>query len=146
MMTKKQQCTPEATKNSENPSNHPHSGCCGGSGEKSATKEICKSHTVTALTTTNASASCTGKGHTRISVKYNVGFGNLLYIRGNGANLDWNKGLPMKNTKSDEWTWESTTPFTNCEFKVLINDQTFESGPNHQLKSGECVTYVPHFD
>ncbi len=82
---------------------------------------------------------------TRITVKYDVGFSNQLYIRGKGANLSWDKGQSMKNTKSDEWVWETEAHFTQCEFKVLLNDQNYEAGDNHSVKEGSCFVYTPHF-
>jgi hypothetical protein len=58
---------------------------------------------------------------TRVVVKYDVGFNNAIYIRGNGANLSWDKGILLKNVKPDEWVWETDLAFTKCEFKVMIN-------------------------
>ncbi len=91
-------------------------------------------------------ASTTHKsGVTRIKVRYNSGFGNNLFIRGKGANLSWDKGLPLKNLKHDEWVWETTVPFSQCEFKVLINDVHYEQGNNHHLQSGDTSEYTPRF-
>lgn len=86
-----------------------------------------------------------GSQTTRITVKYNVGYGNILYIRGKGANLSWEKGIPLKNIKADEWQWETDKEFSQCEFKVLINDKTYENGENHYLRHSASITYVPHF-
>ncbi len=82
---------------------------------------------------------------TSITVKYNVGFGNALYLRGEGAHLSWNKGLPLKNVREDEWTWETESSFTDLKFKVLINDSVYETGDNHALRCGEKVIYAPKF-
>ena len=83
---------------------------------------------------------------TRITVKYDVGFGSSLFVRGQGAaNLSWNKGTPLKNVRADEWQWETEETFNNCEFKVLINDQEFEMGDNHVVKCGGNVQYSPSF-
>src|SRR5581483_7026379 len=38
---------------------------------------------------------------TSITVKYNVGFGNSLSLRGEGANLSWTHGQALKNVKDD---------------------------------------------
>lgn len=81
----------------------------------------------------------------RITIKYDVGFSNSLYIRGKGASLSWDKGQPLKNSKPDEWVWETTAPFTTCEFKVLINDSEYEIGDNHLLTCGASVHYTPKF-
>ncbi|KIC73388.1 MULTISPECIES: CBM20 domain-containing protein [Candidatus Protochlamydia] len=82
---------------------------------------------------------------TSVLVKYDVGFNNQLYIRGNGANLTWNKGQPLKNIKADEWIWENETPFSSCEFKVLINDNHYEAGENHTITNGCSFIYTPSF-
>lgn len=82
---------------------------------------------------------------TRITIKYDSGFPNQIFIRGKGANLSWEKGLPLKNVKSDEWVWETDAPFTQCEFKVLINDRIYENGDNHLLNAGATLLYTPHF-
>lgn len=83
---------------------------------------------------------------TRIIVKYDVGYANQLYVRGKGANLSWNHGIPLKNIKADEWIWETDSSFKACEFKVLINDQQYEGGQNHPLACGASIQYTPNFD
>lgn len=82
---------------------------------------------------------------TRVTIKFDVGFPNQLYIRGKGANLSWDKGQPLLNIKADEWLWETEAPFTQCEFKILINDRVYENGENHQIHSGSSIVYTPHF-
>lgn len=83
---------------------------------------------------------------TRIAIKYDVGFGNAIYLRGKGALLSWDKGILLRNVKTDEWIWETETPFTSCEFKVLINDKTYELGANHTLTCGSSIQYSPKFN
>lgn len=83
---------------------------------------------------------------TRITVKYNTGFSNQLYIRGCGGDLSWEKGQLLQNVKSDEWIWETDIQFTSCEFKILINDAIYETGKNHHIKGGSVLLYTPHFD
>jgi len=81
----------------------------------------------------------------RVTVKYDVGFSNALYIRGEGANLNWNCGIKMNNICCDEWIWECEVPFHTCAFKVLINDQYYELGGNHIMEQGSHLEYTPHF-
>lgn len=86
------------------------------------------------------------KGPTsKITVKYDVGFSNTLYLRGKGANLSWDRGVTLKNVKNDEWVWETDQSFTTCEFKVLINDKEYEAGANHTLTCGASIQYTPKF-
>ncbi|KIA78742.1 hypothetical protein DB43_DL00120 [Parachlamydia acanthamoebae] len=82
---------------------------------------------------------------TRVVIHYDVGFNNHIYIRGKGADLSWDRGVKLKNVKSDEWVWETDIPFHSCEFKVLINDQIYEEGANHHLKHKGSVQYTPKF-
>jgi hypothetical protein len=82
---------------------------------------------------------------TRITIRYDVGFSNALYLRGNGAHLSWDKGVLLKNLGPDLWFWETSLPFTSCEFKVLINDKEYEIGDNHILSCGATVQYTPMF-
>lgn len=82
---------------------------------------------------------------TRITIQYDVGYPNQFYIRGKGANLSWDKGQPLKNVKPDEWIWETDVHFTQCEFKILINDHVYENGDNHHLNAGSHLVYTPYF-
>lgn len=85
------------------------------------------------------------KSKTRITIKYDAGFPNQLYIRGNGAGLKWDKGTLLKNANTDEWVWETDGPFSTFEFKILINDNQYEVGENHQAHYGANILYSPKF-
>lgn len=84
-------------------------------------------------------------GRARVLIKYNVGFKNNLYIRGHGGGLTWSKGVMLKNIGPDEWVWEPSTPISDCEFKVLINDEKYELGENHHITTGKLFQYTPRF-
>lgn len=87
-----------------------------------------------------------GRKRTRVVVRFDTGPGHHLYIRGQGAGLDWERGLPMSNQGADCWVWETKADIpTDCEFKLLIDDQTYEEGPNHQLVNREICTIRPQF-
>ncbi|MDR2629277.1 MAG: hypothetical protein LBC30_04785, partial [Puniceicoccales bacterium] len=55
-----------------------------------------------------------------VTAEANIGFGNRLYIRGDGCGLSWNKGIVMKYTNDNRWQWEckNAPSKTNFEFKV----------------------------
>lgn len=82
---------------------------------------------------------------TTIVIHYDVGYENQLFIRGNGAELSWDKGILLKNIQSNEWIWETTASFDEIEFKVLINDSCYEQGANHQTTCGSTLHYSPDF-
>lgn len=127
--------------NAEAPQPKKASECCMGTSPCSSKEpSMAHSHAV------HPQAVETRKGpKTRIVVKFDVGFSNTLSIRGHGANLSWERGLPLKNIKSDEWVWETDLPFTAGEFKVLINDRQYEAGENHKLNCGAVIQYTPRF-
>ncbi len=85
------------------------------------------------------------KKKTKITVKFDAGFPNNLFIRGRGADLSWDKGIPLNNVQADEWIWETDRPFATCEFKILINDELYEAGDNHVVQCGAQVIYTPRF-
>lgn len=122
------------------------SGCCGGSGcsASSQSSAVKKSPSIQGVTTFSSSDMKPIK-KTRILIKYDVGYNNNLYLRGKGANLSWDKGIALKNIKSDEWIWETDQSFTPGEFKVLINDKQYETGENHVLTCGANIQYTPNF-
>jgi len=82
---------------------------------------------------------------TRIQVKCDAGFGNTLNIRGQGADLSWGKGIPLKNIKNDEWLFETDKTFLEIEFKILLNDLSYETGQNHLIRHGNYLQYHPKF-
>lgn len=86
-----------------------------------------------------------GSATTRVTIIYNAGFPNNLFIRGKGAGLSWDRGVLLKNVGPDEWVWEINAPFDDCEFKVLINDKQYEQGENHHLHNGAMLKYTPKF-
>lgn len=83
---------------------------------------------------------------TRIVVQLNADFPSPIYLRGEGlSELSWEKGIAMQHTKPDEWVFETETPFTTGEFKVLVNDTTYELGENHPLYPGASIRINPKF-
>ena len=82
---------------------------------------------------------------TFITAKVNIGFGNHLYVRGEGPGLNWDHGIAMDCTGSDLWTATikgATIPVT---FKVLINDTTWSTGNDFTAEPGQSVTVAPTF-
>lgn len=80
-----------------------------------------------------------------IQVNYDVGFNNTLYIRGSGGPLSWEKGLPLENVEASKWTWSTDQLNSPVVFKLLINDELYETGENRQLKAGAILDITPQF-
>jgi len=82
---------------------------------------------------------------TTINAQIDVGFGNTLYIRGEGSGLSWDKGLVMDCVADDKWVVtlsDATTPVT---FKFLLNDITWCVGNDYVVAAGGSITLVPSF-
>ena len=86
------------------------------------------------------------KTRTRIIARFDCGFPNSLFIRGEGVStLSWDKGLAMKNVSPNEWVWESDRPCSTVQFKLLVNDNAYEQGENHTLAFGQAFEFTPKF-
>jgi len=81
---------------------------------------------------------------TQIIVKCDAGFGNRLFIRGNGPGMNWEKGVKLRNIDKDTWVFETQTdlPF---EYKVLFNDKDWETGCNHKIECHKNQEINPQF-
>ena len=82
---------------------------------------------------------------TSITANIDVGFGNALYIRGEGPGLSWEKGRLMECVWSDSWMVMLEESARPCVFKFLINDVTWSTGPDYTAESGSSVTLTPQF-
>lgn len=82
---------------------------------------------------------------TRIIVKYNVGWGNQLFIRGTGAGLNWHKGVLMQCVGEDEWLWEQLVSQGGLKFKVLVNDEIWNLDEDSAVDAGDTVIFHPSF-
>jgi hypothetical protein len=80
-----------------------------------------------------------------ITARVDIGFGNALFLRGEGPGLSWDKGVSMECVASDQWQFslgESTRSFA---VKFLINDTTWSTGPDYIVPPGVNVTLAPQF-
>jgi len=85
---------------------------------------------------------------TRILARYDVGFGNKLFVRGEGSPLlNWNRGMEMVCIQGpDLWALElEGSDFTNLKYKILINDAYWEKSNDHEIKTGQQQETKPIF-
>jgi hypothetical protein len=73
-----------------------------------------------------------------------VGFGSTLYIRGQGAGLNWSSGVAMHCEADSRWTITLPT-HGPVVFKLLVNDLTWSQGENYEAVPGEAVQVSPSF-
>jgi hypothetical protein len=82
---------------------------------------------------------------TSVIARVDVGFGNSLYIRGEGAGLSWDKGVVLENISPYEWSFSSTTAKGDVTFKFLINDELWAEGENITVAKGGTSISSPIF-
>lgn len=65
---------------------------------------------------------------TLVRATYDTGWGHRLCIRGNTPPLSWSRGIDMQWTPGNVWVWQTQGIAVNTpiEFKVLIDDTTWE--------------------
>jgi hypothetical protein len=82
---------------------------------------------------------------TFITAQIDIGFGNHLYIRGEGPGLSWDHGLAMDCTGNTLWTSTVKNASAPVIFKVLVNDLTWNTGPDYVVEPGQSITVNPAF-
>lgn len=79
-----------------------------------------------------------------IEAKIDIGFGNKLFVRGQGAGLSWDHGIPLECV--DSQTWRLIVPATDkLQFKLLLNDSVWAQGEDVVAAPGKRVEVVPAF-
>ncbi len=82
---------------------------------------------------------------TAVVARLDVGFGNQLFIRGEGPGLSWDEGVLMENVSSDTWTWTSSAVSRPFAYKVLVNDEQWAAGDDFVAAVGVENTISPAF-
>ena len=82
---------------------------------------------------------------TYISAKIDIGFGNQLFLRGEGPGINWDKGLLMECSNGTIWTATIPGATTPIVFKVLVNDISWSIGKDYVVEPGQSVTVTPTF-
>lgn len=81
---------------------------------------------------------------TTIKAKIDVGFGNILFVRGQGAGLSWERGIPLTCVDGQTWQWSGKAD-DRLTFKLLLNDSVWAKGEDIVAKPGQKVEVVPTF-
>jgi len=79
-----------------------------------------------------------------IEAKIDVGFGNALYLRGEGLGLSWTEGVPLTCVDGKTWKWTGETQ-EPLKFKLLINDKVWSQGADVVVTPGQKVEISPAF-
>lgn len=82
---------------------------------------------------------------TTVAAEIDVGFGNSLFIRGEGPGMSWEEGIPMECADSSVWSYSTSAATAPFDFKLLINDLTWSLGENYTAQPGKKNTVSPNF-
>ena len=82
---------------------------------------------------------------TTIKARINVGFGNALFLRGEGAGLSWDRGVPMTCVSANEWLITLPESARPVVFKFLINDAAWSTGSDYSAVPGTSTALTPAF-
>ncbi len=82
---------------------------------------------------------------TFISAKTDIGFGNHLYIRGEGPGLTWEHGVAMDCVGTSLWTTTVKNAAAPVVFKLLVNDLSWSTGNDFVAEPGQSFTVQPEF-
>jgi len=82
---------------------------------------------------------------TAITALIDVGFGNTLYVRGEGPGLSWDVGVPLDCAADNKWTIALPGTGKAVIYKFLINDLSWSAGPDYVTEPGSAVTVEPTF-
>ena len=82
---------------------------------------------------------------TIIFAKIDIGFGNHLYIRGEGPGMSWDHGVAMDCVGTGLWTTTIKNAAIPVVFKLLVNDLSWSTGPDFVAEPGQSLTLDPSF-
>jgi hypothetical protein len=81
-----------------------------------------------------------------VIARIDIGFGNALYLRGEGPGLSWDRGVQLDCLGDDHWRITLPVADQPIPFKFLVNDLVWSSGPdNFVVEAGDELTLVPVF-
>jgi hypothetical protein len=85
------------------------------------------------------------KGEVLLVAQVDVGLGNTLYFRGWGGGLRWDTGLPAVCEGGNRWVLKLDQVSEPVHFKVLINDDIWNDGPDLTVLPSGALEFSPAF-
>jgi hypothetical protein len=82
---------------------------------------------------------------TTITALIDIGFGNTLWLRGDGPGLSWERGVVMDCVADDQWSITIPDATAPIVFKFLVNDLSWCVGDDYIVQPGGSVSLQPTF-
>ena len=82
---------------------------------------------------------------TTITAQIDIGFGNTLWLRGDGPGLSWESGVVMDCVADDKWSITLADAGAPVVFKFLVNDLSWSAGDDYVVPAGGSISLKPTF-
>jgi len=82
---------------------------------------------------------------TTITAEIDIGFGNTLWLRGDGPGLSWETGVVMDCIADDKWSITLADAGAPVVFKFLVNDLSWSVGDDYVVSPGGSISVKPTF-
>lgn len=82
---------------------------------------------------------------TIVEAQVDVGWGNTVFIRGQGGELSWDTGIPLACLDNSTWVWLYTRADETITFKLLLNDEIWAEDDDLILAPGRRLEIKPVF-
>ncbi|MGF1448651.1 MAG: hypothetical protein ACFB20_04470 [Opitutales bacterium] len=113
--------------------------------KKPASKKTAVKKTIRKTGTVKVEAEkASGGAVTTVIAQCDVGWGNAVYLRGEGGGLSWEKGVPMEHT-DEGWLWSTQSATAPITYKCLRNDEAWADGENLTVLVGGTSVCSPAF-
>lgn len=70
---------------------------------------------------------------------------DVLCVRGEGAGLNWQEGVPMSYEGNDRWSWKGENVAQTVVCQVYLNDEIAAFGEDITLAPGQTLEITPSF-
>lgn len=93
-----------------------------------------------------APAPDSASARTRLHATAYIGIGNKLFLRGEGAGLSWDQGIPLHFDSIGKWSWEPAAVAEKIICRIYKNDQLPDQNGDLELAPGDVREITPRFE
>jgi hypothetical protein len=81
---------------------------------------------------------------TEIKVHCNLPFGHTLTVRGEGAGLDWEKGVALEKIDEETYVYRKQGVVGSAQYKILLDDSQWEIVDNRSIEAQKSQEITPN--
>jgi hypothetical protein len=80
-----------------------------------------------------------------LRVNAHVGEDDVLCLRGEGAGLNWQEGIPMSYEGENIWSWRASAVSHPISCRIYLNDEISAFGKDIEIRPGQSIEIAPQF-